>query len=213
MKRIYAIPGLGTTKELFRYLQVPGAEITVLNWPAPKRKHTLKSYAAEFTQQIDASQPFSLIGVSFGGMLCMELNEILNPEQVILISSCKCRTELPRSIRILKYLPLHLFIGEKALRRMNARSRRIIGFEKTFLPEFTAMMDSMAPDYYTCSINCIVNWERQTFSKSNVTHLHGTADRLIPLASVKATYVIAGGTHAMIVNKAEEISGILKNTI
>lgn len=210
-KRIYAIPGLGTTKELFRYLQIPDAEIIVPDWPPQSPHHTLKSYAAEFAKQIDTTSPFYLAGVSFGGMLSTELNEQLNPEKVFLISSCKYRSQLPKGLRFFKHVPVYKWIGEAAIRRMNARARHIIGFEKSYLPEFIAMMNSMPGKYYTHSINCIVKWDRASVTKSNIIQIHGNADKLLPIDFIKADHVIDRGTHAMIVNNAEEISAIIRS--
>ncbi|MGK6351614.1 hypothetical protein [Parapedobacter sp. DT-150] len=44
---------------------------------------------------------------------------------------------------------------------------------------------------------------------SNTVHIHGTADRILPFRFVKADYVIPGGSHLMVVNRAKEISDII----
>jgi esterase/lipase len=210
LKRIYAIPGLGTTKELFRFLNIPGTELIVLEWPDPKPNDTMENYAEAFSKQIDTSAPFYLLGVSFGGMICVELNESFPAEKLFLVSSCKSRKELPLLLRLLKYFPLHKMVGEKNLRCINAISRKMIGFEKSLLPQFMHMMNSMTPNYYTYSVSIIVKWKRLFFSANNIIHIHGTADKLLPIRYVKPNHVIKNGTHAMIVNNAHEIAGIIQ---
>jgi hypothetical protein len=209
MTKVYAIPGLNTTKELFRYLSLKDVELVVLEWPAPVRGETMPSYAQRFARQIDTSKPFYLLGVSFGGMLCVELSQLLSPKKTFLISSAKSPSEFPPSFPVMRLLRLHLMITEKMYMRMIPRSRKWIGFEKDFLPEFIKMVHSMPEHYYRRSTNCILNWHPMKKLPENVVHIHGTADRLLPAKYVKADYLIEGGTHAMIVYKAKEISEIL----
>ncbi len=212
MKKIYAIPGLGTTKELFRELNIDGAEIVVLDWVTTAGNDSMKDYASRFAEKIDITKPFYLMGVSLGGMICSELSEIIKPEKTFLISSAKCRRELPRLMRFFKHFPLHLLMSEKIIRFINSYSRRIIGFEKAFLPEFIAMMDSMPDNYYKHCIRYIINWAKESPGK-NIIHLHGTGDKLLKYKFVKADHIIEGGTHAMVVYKAKEISKIIADNL
>ncbi len=212
LKTIYAIPGLSTTKELFRFLKIEGAEIIVLDWPTPRSNETMQTYAAEIAKQIVATKPFYLLGVSFGGMLCVEISKIVSAEKIFLISSAKNSNELPSSIKCFKYFPIHKIIPESLNRALGRNVRRIVGFEKIFLPEFVKMVNSMPAGYFRSSFKCVINWKSQPGSNENIIHMHGDADKLLPHKFVKAEYIIKGGNHAMIVYKADEISKII-NTI
>ena len=44
--------------------------------------------AYDLSKEINDEQPFILLGVSLGGMLCMEINAIKQAEKIILISRC-----------------------------------------------------------------------------------------------------------------------------
>ncbi len=212
LKIIYAIPGLSTTKELFRYLKIENAHTIVLNWPEPRSNETMQSYAAEMAKQIDVTKPFYLLGVSFGGMLCVEIRKLIEPKKTFLISSCKNSNELPPQIKWFRYLPIHKIMPESLNRAMGRNVRRIVGFEKVFLPEFVKMVNSMPAGYFRSSFNCVISWEAKHEPDNNIIHIHGDADKLLPHKYVKADYVISGGNHAMIVYKANEISKII-NTI
>ena len=95
MKTIYAIPGLGTTKDLFKNIKIPNYELKILDWPTTLPWYTLRDYSSKFIEQIDCSYPVNLIGVSFGGMLCSELSNQIKTDKVVLISSCKDISEFP----------------------------------------------------------------------------------------------------------------------
>lgn len=209
---IYAIPGLGTTDKLFVNTKIKGVEIIVLDWPTPEKSDTMKSYARKFLPQINASAPFCLLGVSFGGMLCTELSKIISPQKTFLVSTCKSRNELPWFIKTLKHLPLHKIVSEKQHRKMAYQGRWIIGFGKAYIPEFLGMVNSMTQNYFKYCINIIASWDRKE-EPDDVIHIHGTNDKLLWYKYVKSHYSIQEGSHAMIVFRAEEINKIIEGEI
>lgn len=213
MKTVYAIPGLATTGELFQLIKLDNAKIVTLEWPRLNDGETMASYAEKFAAKIDTSKPFYLLGVSFGGMLCAEISLLLKPQKTFLISSCKCVNEIPDTIRVFETIPLHHILSEAVLKELTLNSRLLLGFEKKFMPEFERMVNSMQPNYFRRSIDCIVNWKAENCLRDDIIHIHGDDDRLLFYNDVKADYTIKGGTHAMIVNNAVEISNLLNRLI
>ncbi len=209
---IYAIPGLGTTEKLYENIVVKNVEMIVLKWPLPEKNDTMQSYARKFLPQINTDQPFCLLGVSFGGMLCCELSRLISPKKIFLISTSKCRSELPWFIRLFKYVPVHKIIPEKQHRKMAYEGRWFIGFGKAYIPQYLGMINSMDADYFKNAINIIVNWDRKGFPE-NYIHIHGDADRLLLTKYVEADHMVHKGSHAMIVFQAEEIGKIIEKEI
>lgn len=209
---IYAIPGLGTTEKLYVNTVIPGVDVKVLEWPLPEKDDTMQSYARKFLPQINTDVPFCLLGVSFGGMLCVELSRLISPKKVFLISTSKTRKELPWFIRLFKHFPIHRIVHEKQHRKMAYQGRWLIGFGKAFIPEFLGMVNSMRENYFQNCINIIVNWNGTELPKNSV-HIHGDNDKLLRYKFVKADYTVANGSHAMIVFQAEEINRIIEEEI
>jgi hypothetical protein len=209
---IYAIPGLGTTDVLYKNIVIKGVELIVLQWPRPEKDDTMQSYARKFLPQINVDQPFCLLGVSFGGMICTELSRLISPKKIFLVSTSKSRKELPWFIRIFKHVPIHKIIPERQHRRMAYESGWLIGFGKAFIPEYLGMIDSMEGDYFKNAINIIVNWNRKE-TPTNYVHIHGSSDKLLMYKYVKADHTIENGSHAMIVFQGEEIGKIIEEEI
>lgn len=209
---IYAIPGLGTTEQLYVNTKISGVEIIVLDWPTPEKNDTMETYARKFLPQINMSKPFCLLGVSFGGMLCTELSKIISPQKTFLISTSKSRNELPWFIKALNYLPIHKLVSEKQHRKMAYQGRWIIGFGKAYIPEFLGMVNSMTENYFKYSINIIVSWNRKELPQ-DVIHIHGNKDKLLWYRYVNPSYTIKNGSHAMIVFQAEEINKIIEKEL
>jgi len=63
--KIYAIPGLGADKRVFEYLHLD-YELVALEWIQPQKRENLKNYALRLAKSIDTSEPYGILGVSFG---------------------------------------------------------------------------------------------------------------------------------------------------
>ncbi|MBA3679697.1 MAG: hypothetical protein H0W73_00690 [Bacteroidetes bacterium] len=212
MEIIYAIPGLGTTKELFQNISIQNYEIKVLNWPEPKKEYTLKDYATKFIEQIDVSSPVNLMGVSFGGMLCSEIAEQIQTKKVILISSCRDNSEFPLLLKTLRIFPVHKLFSDKMIRSLARSKRRLIGFKRSFDRLFFEMINQMPENYFPICINYIVQWDRKT-SNGNFIRIHGTADWLLPYKKSSNFHLIPQGSHIMIVSRPNDINKILNKEL
>jgi pimeloyl-ACP methyl ester carboxylesterase len=210
--RIYAIPGLGTNRVIFDSIKIKGHDFTVLQWPPLKRDYTMEDYARCFLDQIDTREPFMLLGLSFGGMIAVELGKILQPKKIILISSAKTREDLPKWIRLLKYFPAYKILPDKFIRKISYQARWLLGFMVEDFHALADMIRDMPEDYFRCTIQYIINW-RNTEIPKNCILIHGSGDKLLWLRQNKTEYVIEKGSHAMVLTKAEEINKILEEVL
>lgn len=210
--KIYAIPGLGTTEKLYENTHIENHTVVILKWPIPSKNDTMETYAKKFIPQINQNEPFCLLGVSFGGMICNELCKIVNPVKTIIVSSAKSRLELPWFIKLLNVLPVHKVVSEQMHRKMAYHGKWFIGFGTAYIPEYLGMVNSMTENYFKYCINIIVSWKRKENDKA-VIHIHGTADRLLLYKNVTCNYTIDNGSHAMVVFRAEEINKIIETEI
>jgi len=67
-------------------------------------------------------------------------------------------------------------------------------------------------DFTRWALDSILNWKNTTVPP-NVIHVHGSSDNLLPYKYLKADHVIEGGTHLMAMDKAKEVSMLLKKII
>ena len=68
---VYTISGLGADESVFDDLTI----CTIphhLEWIDPKEGENIADYAQRMAQKIDVSQPFALIGLSFGGLIAID---------------------------------------------------------------------------------------------------------------------------------------------
>jgi len=207
---IYLISGLGADRRAFRKLVFP-AEFTCvyLDWIEPIQNDSMESYAARLAMGIDASTPFYLIGLSFGGMLAIEIAKKLKPIHTFLISSTRIYTELPWYYKVAGGLRLQKIVPLSLIKSGNSIGLQFLGGktpdEKLLLKQLLVDSD---PRFIKWALNSIVTW-RNAARPENVTHIHGSSDHILPIRYNKPDFRINGGSHFMVYANAEEIMKII----
>lgn len=211
---VYIFPGTGSDERLFSKLVLPaGFEARHIFYPIPEKRAKMSGYAKSLLPQIDTTQPFVLLGVSVGGMICTELTDLINPKKTIIISSAKCRNELPWQYRFQKYIPINKVLGARFIKAMSFVAQVVVEPDsKHEKPVFKAMLRSKNPKYIKRTVNMIVNWERETYSP-NIVHIHGTKDHTLPLKNIKPSIMVKDGSHMMTLTRGEEISTMIEKVL
>jgi len=112
---LYFISGLGADKRIFQKLVLPEHfSVHFIDWLPVSKDESLANYCRRLSEVIDTNRPFSLLGLSFGGVVAVEMSKILTPVQTVLISSFCLKQEVPRFYVFLsdtglyKLLPMRL---------------------------------------------------------------------------------------------------------
>ncbi len=208
MHTLYLISGLGADERLFKNLKL-NFPTKPIKWISLLENEQLDGYALRLAEQIDKTQPFSIIGVSFGGMCAVQISKVLNPVYTILISSSKTRNELPFIIKTVKFIPVHKLLTDHMFIQLGYLSKRLFGIRN---PEqsklFLDMLKSMPINYYSRSVNAIAGWKNKEYP-DGIYHLHGDNDFIIPFNKIQNPIRIKGGSHLMVLDQANEISEII----
>ncbi|RLJ74705.1 alpha/beta hydrolase [Pedobacter alluvionis] len=207
----YFISGLGADKRIFSKLKL-NKEINIIHidWITPNKNESLASYAERLSSAIDLSQPFALVGVSFGGMIAVEIAKLLKPATVLIISSTMLSMHLPALYRFLGKLGLLKLIPAKFLKSSNKLTQNYYfgtrsGSEKALLSKIIKDTD---PYFLKWAIGSILNWENK-IKPERIFHIHGTNDKILYSRKATPDFVIENGTHFMVYQNAKEISGII----
>jgi pimeloyl-ACP methyl ester carboxylesterase len=211
-KKIYCIPGLGVDEKIFDGIHLPGFQLVHLSLIKPIKKESLAAYAKRLITQIDDRHPI-IIGVSFGGMIAIEIAKQIALEKLIIISGVKKHKEIPRWMRISGALRIHKIVPVKSTRLTERADNRRIGIktdeEKRIVMEYRKRADK---NYIAWALDKILNW-KNTWIPERLYHIHGDEDRLFPINKVAATHVIKQGTHIMLVNMVDEINACLHDIL
>ncbi len=210
MKDLFLLSGLGADKRVFDFLDFGENNAHHIIWINPQKNETIQEYATRLCNQIHVSNPI-LIGVSFGGIIAMEIGKIIKTEKIILISSARTKADIPLSFKLTGRLKLHYTIPPSFIANNNPVTNWLFGAttksEKELL---SSILKDTDVQFSNWAIDKIVGWDNAD-QLQNVTQIHGTKDKILPFR--EARYVIEGGEHLMIVNRADEVSQAIKNVL
>jgi hypothetical protein len=213
MLNVYCISGMGVDGRLFKNLRLEHCDIHYIKWETPHKNESLPDYAFRLSTQIDTSKPFALIGVSFGGMCCVEIAKRLSPVKTFVISSCKRNSELPPKITLWKYFAIYKILKDALYIRgaMLVKNQFGVTGEDQKL-KFLEMLKTAPKNYFSGAVHCIITWKNEIVPES-VVQIHGTADQVLPHKRIQCDYKIEGGNHFMIVTRAKEINEIINKEL
>lgn len=202
---------MGADKRLYSEIEpIEGVEFIDLEWQTFPNIKTLKDYAIEISKQIDTSKPFSLLGVSMGGMVCSELADILSPEKIVIISSAKTSYELPVMFKRMNFLGVTRLLNAERINYIIGNSSKFFGaMNSNQRSMFNEMADRINIDFIVWSIKAILGWDKKSAS-SKIIHIHGTRDFVLPIENIIPTHIIEKGDHMMIWNKSVVLNQMLK---
>jgi pimeloyl-ACP methyl ester carboxylesterase len=212
MKHIYCISGFGADERVFTELNFGNNKVHFIPWLIPEKKEIIASYAKRMSENIHHDNPV-LVGLSFGGMMCIEIAKIIETQNVIIISSIKSFQEVPGWMRLSGKTQLNKIFPLRSFRLFEPIQNYNLGIEnKTELQLVREYRKNIGQPYTNWAINQILNWKND-WQPVNLIHIHGNNDHIFPIKNIKVDYVVPGGGHFMIMNKAKEVNEILKELI
>ncbi len=212
MEHLYCISGFGADERVFANLDFSNYNVHFIPWLIPDRKESIAAYAQRMSQSIKHENPV-LLGLSFGGMMCIEIAKIIKTKKVILISSVKSFREMPRWMWLTGKSHLHKMLPLRSFRLFEPIQNYNLGItNKTELDLVKEYRKNIGQQYTDWAANEIVNWKND-WQPKNLVHIHGTNDHMFPIKKIKADYIIQGGGHFMVMNKAAKINEVLKDIL
>jgi pimeloyl-ACP methyl ester carboxylesterase len=210
----YCISGLGADFRLFSRLNVPDATLIDLPWLPPEDNETIEHYAGRMKAAIVDDNPI-LIGVSFGGMMAVEIAKLHQDATVILISSIRDRHQRPDWMTFCGRLRLEHLIPRriKPPKRSNWLRDCIIPLEEYMQGIKTIEDGRLYRDFRShidyrfsrWAIKEILHWKNE-WIPSRLYHIHGRRDRIFQLPDNSVSHLIKDGGHFMVYNRAALVS-------
>jgi esterase/lipase len=211
MKHIYCISGFAADERVFAKLHVPASEIHFIKWITPEKNDSIETYAKKLIMQIHHDNPV-LIGVSMGGIMCIEISKQIKTELIIIISSIKSKDELPLWMRLTGKSRLNRLVPIRSFKLIEPIEDYNLGVTKEvkqLVHEYRKNLDII---YSNWAANAVVNW-KNTSIPDNLYHIHGDKDRIFRINNIKPDFTIEGGGHLMVMQRSEEINNCINSIL
>jgi pimeloyl-ACP methyl ester carboxylesterase len=213
--KLYLVPGFLTDKTIYKsFLEDDRFDVEVLEFISTlSKEETIESYASRLFETIDKTQPFSILGTSFGGLLAVEISKIVKPEKIIFVSSAKNRKELNPLMKVSGSSNLLDFVSDSFVKKTittgySIGKKLVTPIKEIHSEDIENMVNRIDGRLEKWIIKKINNWQGEN-PIVNYLHLHGDKDPVFPIKNIENCITIKGGTHNMIVNKSEEIKELV----
>jgi len=211
-QKIYCISGLGADHQVFRNLVLNGHELKPIPWIRPEKNEPIEKYARRMIEYINEPAPI-ILGVSFGGMMGIEIAKLIKVKKLVIISSIKSPLEMPQWMRLAGKFQLNKIIPIKSYKITEGIDNSRLGVsneeERSMVNQYRRSADSI---YMNWAVNEVLNWKND-WQPDNIIHIHGDKDKIFPIKNLKADHVIKNGTHLMVYNRANEISELVRASL
>ncbi len=209
---IYILSGLGTDERVFKNLVFEGHSINFIKWVEPGNNEPMSAYALKLIEQVVDEMPI-LIGLSFGGMMAVEIAKHIKTKKVILISSAKTYREIPFYFRFFGSFGVHKILPFRFLMEIDFFTNWLFGvYSKPDKLLLRLILDDIDHKFLLWSIDEILKWKNVQIPQ-NLVHIHGSHDKILPIRFVKYHLRISRGCHLMILNQPEDLNAILKDLL
>lgn len=213
MKHIYCISGLGADERVFSKFTFPGYELHFIKWILPNKKNeSIESYAKRLSEQIHHEEPV-LIGLSFGGIMCIEISRLIKIPLIIIISSIKSKDELPFWMKLSGKLKLNTLMPMRSFKLLEPLENYNLGIqskeERSMVSEYRKNVNTL---YSNWAINTILNWKNKK-ATANLYHIHGDNDRIFHIKKIRPDYTIQNGGHLMIMQQSAEVNKCIEEIL
>jgi pimeloyl-ACP methyl ester carboxylesterase len=214
MSKVYFISGLGADWRMFQFLKLPEyVPYEHVEWIAPLHQdEPLHEYAQRLQEHITAPDPI-LVGLSFGGLVAIELAKLLQPHKTVIISSLANRHALPGYYQALGKTNLHHWMPFRLMQSVYPVAPFFFGAhtkaERNVLK--LAIFD-INEQFLRWALGQMLQWPQEEIL-SGLVQIHGTRDLILPLHDRPDIIRVQGGEHLMVMHQADEISAILSRIL
>lgn len=213
MQNIYCISGLGADENVFQNLDLSFAKPVFIQWIEPAPNDTLATYALRLRKQFIQEENPLILGLSLGGMLAVEMAKAMPSARVVIISSAKTSKEIPFYWKMFRHLPVYQFLPAWSFKNTAGIQQYFLSVNSLEMKQYLVVARKKA-DARFCrwALGAIFKWDNLN-APSNIIHIHGTGDKLLPFKYVKADIPIKNAGHLMVMENAGEISWQLRRIL
>jgi pimeloyl-ACP methyl ester carboxylesterase len=206
---ILLLPGMAADAGMFEPQRAAFPNLIAPSWIDPLPQESLRHYADRFAESLDPGRPCIVGGVSFGGIVALEMASRLRASACVLISSVRSPAEYPLLYRILRLTavssPSHLGWFAGCVAELSAPS----------LPPATTRrlqrLSSPRSAFLRWATWAALRWQPSPAArKVPVLQIHGDADRTFPIRHVRPDIVVQGGGHLLSLTHPAAVNDVLR---
>ncbi len=210
--------GMGADARLLKRQVEAFPELTVPAWIPPRGDESLADYARRFAEVIDPGGPCRIGGVSFGGIVALEVSRHLEARGCFLIASVRHPSQLPWRLRIFHPLALAPPPLAQMMIRGFAKSVEIsLGWRsRQTTRNFVAQLQQADAEFLRWAARAVMAWKPQSPllpPHIPIHQIHGSRDHVFPVTRSQAQTLLPDAGHLMTLTHAGEVNAFLRRSM
>lgn len=200
MNNWYILPGMGASAAMYNALKRKvNFEINFLNWPVYRGEKTYAEVARRVIDDHNINDGDIVGGSSLGGMVALEIADIVNPEAIILLGSAVSSKDVQNLLSLIS--PLASITPISIVQLLVGKNKNIV----------SSMFADSDTEFIRAMCQYLNSWRGYRGSLEKVFRLHGKKDLIIPCPS-SGCDVIEDAGHLLAITHVEETASFLKKT-
>jgi pimeloyl-ACP methyl ester carboxylesterase len=193
-------PAIGTDGRIFDCLRPSFPELVTPALIVPEKHEPLASYAVRLANQLPIAGPCWLGGLSFGGMLALEVSRHVNAKAVCLLASIRSSEELSPGWKALR--PLAGWLPQRADRVARSVAWLVNRTSLWAIPQqyhpLVRHLSQIEEPHLPWALRAIGSWKPDPFPQNlPIFHLHGDRDPILPVKWTAPTKVLPQAGHLL----------------
>ena len=212
---IVLLSGMGADARIFEPQLSAFPSLSVPAWMSPKPGESLPRYAERFAAQLKekfGEQPIYLGGMSFGGMVALEMLHHLNVRRCFLISTIRSAKELPPHLRAMGAVGKRSsYTGAWMTVRMASLGLKLVG--PRLRVDQRAYFEQVAgsdPGFLRWAVRAMYSWPVPRPPPTPVHHIHGSADPVLPARHTQPDDLVDGAGHVLTLSHPERVNAFIE---
>ncbi|MEM7572638.1 MAG: alpha/beta fold hydrolase [Bacteroidota bacterium] len=215
MPRLHLISGLAADRSAFDRLGTfTSLPLNYIDWLPNHPEEPLADYAQRLIKHYQIREDDLLLGLSFGGLVSLEIARILASPKVILLSSFRDKQDLQPPLYWSLRLGLHRIIPKYRLRLINGMLKyQFSAVSEAGRKVLDRMLNQSDLALTKWSVQKIAETKYRPLAITAVYSLLGDADRMVRTWPHEQLSIIPGGGHFMVFEQAEAVTAQLKKIL
>lgn len=201
-------PGMTPDGRIFREQQQAIPHLQIVEWPQHQAGDSIASFARRCVAALNIKPGSVVGGVSFGGIIALEVACLVEAPACLLISSVRCPAELPpwmRLARLMSALPLG--------NALSLAGHIANSWPRKFRAPATARCAKFSGEdgnWYRWATAAVLRWRpNPTIERLRTLRLHGERDRTFPCRYIRGAAIVPGAGHVLPLTHSSAVTGFL----
>lgn len=191
----YLLPGMGATSAMYGGPWRALCDTIAVDWPEYRGERSIGEVAARLIEKHGICTTDTVVGSSLGGIVALEIHNLVSVRHVILVGSAVARKEI-NSI-LIAIAPLAKVTPIRLIQHLAGKGGS----------EVSAMFAKVDAEFVRAMCLDVRKWSGYHGSLKAVTRIHGEHDAVIKCPN--DAHIIAGGGHLIAMTHAEECLKIM----